>query len=301
MRRREFITLLGGTVVTRPLKARAQKQATPVVGYFTWGRASSVLEDAFREGLADAGYVEGRNVAIKYRSAEGQYNQLRPLAADLVGHQVSIIVSIGALTPALEAKALTETIPIVVASGGDPVKYGLAASLNHPGGTVTGVTWMSAQLVGKRLDLLHEIVPQATTVAYLSGGPAYRRFEDEEPEVVAAANVLKLQIVVVETRSESDIEAAFASLVQRGAGALIVSSTPPYFSFNSRKIVGLAARHKIPAIYPYQNYVRDGGLMSYGTDLLDNLHQVASITWPGFLRAPIPPICLYAYRPNSHC
>ena len=274
MRRREFITLLGGTAVTWPLKAGAQQQAVPVIGYFDWGRTSPVLEDAFRQGLADAGYVEGRNVAIIYRSAEGQSNRLAPLVADLVGRQVSLILVTNALAPAQAVKALTKKIPIVVASAGDPVKYGLAASLNRPGGNVTGMTWSSAQLVGKRLELLHEIAPQATTVAFLSGGPASRQFEDEEGDVIAAANALKLQIIVVEARSESDIEAAFASLVQRGAGALIVGVVP-HFSFNSRKIVGLAARHKIPAIYPFRIYVRGGGLMSYGTDPVDNLRRVA--------------------------
>lgn len=276
MRRRAFITLLGGTVVTRPLKARAQQQAAPVVGYFNWGRPSPGVEDAFRQGLADAGYVEGRNVAIMYRSAYGQYNRVHQFAAELVDRQVSVIFATGTLAAALAAKALTATIPIVVACAGDPVKFGLAASLNHPGGNVTGMTWISTQLVGKRLDLLHEIAPQATTVAFLSGGPASRRFEDEEADVVAAANALKLQIIVVEAHSETDIEAAFASLVQRGAGALIVGSFGPQLSLNSRMIVGLAARHKIPAIYPYLFYVRgDGGLMSYGTDAGDNVRRVA--------------------------
>jgi putative tryptophan/tyrosine transport system substrate-binding protein len=276
MRRREFITLLGGIAVTRPLKARAQQQAVPVVGYFNWGRTSPGVEDAFRQGLADAGYIEGRNVAIIYRSTYGQYDRLRQFAADLVNRQVSVILATGTLATALEAKALTATIPIVVAAAGDPVKFGLAVSLNRPGGNVTGMTWISTQLVGKRLDLLHEIVPQTTTVAFLSGGQASRRFEDEEADVVAAANALKLQIIVVEARTGTDIEAAFASLVQLGAGALIVGSFGPQLSLNSRRIVGLAARHKIPAIYPYPFYVRgDGGLMSYGTDALDNVRRVA--------------------------
>jgi putative ABC transport system substrate-binding protein len=276
MRRREFITLFGGTAVTWPRIARAQQQAVPVIGYLDWGRYSSVAQDAFRQGLADAGYVEGRNVAIIFRSAEGQDSRLRPLAADLVGRQVSVILATGTMDTAVAAKALTTTIPIVFVAGGDPVKFGLAASLNRPGGNATGMTLISAQLVGKRLDLLHQIVPQATTVAFLSGGPRSQRFETEEADVVAAANALKLQIIVVKARSESDIEAAFASLVQGGAGALIVGSLIPQFSVNSRKIVGLAARHKIPAIYPYRFYVRrDGGLMSYGTETLDNLRRVA--------------------------
>jgi putative ABC transport system substrate-binding protein len=274
MRRREFITLLGGAAAAAPLRARAQKQATPVVGYFNWGRAYSVLEDAFRQGLADAGYVEGWNVAIIYRSAEGQYNRLRPLAADLVGRRVSVILATGALATALAAKALTATIPIVFVAGGDPVKDGLAASLNRPGGNVTGMTLISAQLVGKRLGLLHEMAPQATTVAFLSGGPPSQDSSMSEADVVAAANALKLQIIVVEARSESDIEPAFASLVQRGAGALMVGIAP-HLTFNNRKIVGLAARHKIPAIYPFRFSTRIGGLMSYGDDDVDGQRRVA--------------------------
>jgi putative ABC transport system substrate-binding protein len=274
MRRREFITLLSGTAVTWPLNARAQQQATPVVGYFEWGAASQVAEDDFRQGLADAGYVEGRNVAIIYRSAAGQYNQLAPLAADLVRRQVSVIVAAGMIGTALAVKDVTSTIPIVVASGGDPVKYGLAESLNRPGGNVTGMTWVTSQIAGKRLELLHETVPKATTVAFLSGGPLSRRFEDEGADVVAAAKALGVQVIVAEARSESDIEAAFRSLVQRGAGALIVGSVP-HFSFNSGKIVELAARHKIPAIYPFPIYLRGGGLMTYGADLKDNLRRVA--------------------------
>ena len=273
MRRREFITLLGAAAVTLPLKARAQPQGAPVIGYFDWGQGPE-REDAFRQGLADAGYVEGRNVAIIYRSAAGQYNRLSPLASDLVHHQVSVILATGSMGTALAAKDVTSTIPIVVASGGDPVKRGLAASLNRPGGNVTGMTWISSQIVGKRLQLLHEMAPQATTVAFLSGGPLSRRFEDEEADVVTAAKALELRIIVAEARSESDIEAAFASLVQRGAGALIVGAVP-HFSFNSRKIVELAARHKIPAIYPFPIYLRGGGLMTYGADMEDNIRRVA--------------------------
>jgi putative tryptophan/tyrosine transport system substrate-binding protein len=273
LRRREFITLLGGAAAAWPLAARAQQQAAPVIGYFDWDARYVESRAAFRQGLADAGYVEGRNVAIEYRSAEGEYNRLRPLAADLVGRQVSVILATGMMGTALAAKAVTATIPIVVAAGGDPVKYGLAASLNRPGGNVTGMTYISSEIASKRLDLLHKMAPQVTTVAYLSGGPRFR-FDDEEADLVAAANALGLQIIVAEARSESDIEAAFASLVQRGAGALIVGVVA-HFTFNSRKIVGLADHNKIPAIYPFRNYVRGGGLMSYGANMTDTLRQVA--------------------------
>ncbi len=271
MKRREFITLLGGGAASWPLAARAQQQAAPVIGYFDWDARNVESRAAFRKGLADAGYVEGRNVAIEYRSAEGDYNRLRPLAADLVSRQVSVILATGNMDTARAAKAVTATIPIVVAAGGDPVKYGLAASLNRPGGNVTGMTFISSEIASKRLDLLHKMAPQATTVAYLSGGP---RRDDEETDLVAAASALGLQIIVAEARNESDIEAAFASLVQRGAGALIVG-TVPHFTFNGRKIVGLADHNKIPAIYPFRNYVGGGGLMSYGANMTDNLRRVA--------------------------
>jgi putative tryptophan/tyrosine transport system substrate-binding protein len=270
--RRELLAAVGGAAAAWPLKARAQQQAAPVIGYFDWDARYVQSRAAFRQGLADAGYVEGRNVAIEYRSAEGEYNRLRPLAADLVGRQVSVILATGIMGTALAAKAVTATIPIVVAAGGDPVKYGLAASLNRPGGNVTGMTWISSEIASKRLDLLHKMAPQATTVAYLSGGPG--RFDDEEADLVAAANALGLQIIVAEARSESDIEADFASLVQRGAGALIVGVVP-HFTFNRRKIVGLADHNKIPAIYPFRAYVGGGGLMSYGANMTDNLRRVA--------------------------
>ncbi len=270
MRHREFITLIGGAAAW-PLAARAQQQAAPVIGYFDWDARNVESRAAFRQGLADAGYVEGRNVAIEYRSAEGDYNRLRPLAADLVSRQVSVILATGNMDTARAAKAVTATIPIVVAAGGDAVKYGLAASLNRPGGNVTGMTFISSEIASKRLDLLHKMAPQATTVAYLSGGP---RRDDEETDLVAAASALGLQIIVAEARNESDIEAAFASLVQRGAGALIVG-TVPHFTFNGRKIVGLADHNKIPAIYPFRNYVGVGGLMSYGANMTDNLRRVA--------------------------
>jgi putative ABC transport system substrate-binding protein len=223
-------------------------------------------------GNADAGYVDGQNVTIEYRWAEGRYDRLPELAADLVRRQVAVIVATGALPTALAAKAATATIPIVVAAGGDPVKRGLAASLNRPGGNVTGMTWIGTELVGKRLDLLHKMVPQATTFAYLSGGPR-NAFEEEESNTVAAARALGLQLIVVEARSEQDIEPAFATLVQRETGALIVGVVA-HFTYNSNRIVALAARHKIPAMYPFPIYAFRGGLMSYGADAVSPLRQI---------------------------
>ena len=185
-----------------------------------------------------------------------------------------MIVASGSTGIALAAAQATSTIPIVVAAGGNPVEYGLVASLARPGSNVTGVTLISTELAGKRLDLLHEMVPQATTVAYLSGGPRFLKFENEASSVLEAAGALGRQVIVVEARSDGDIEAAFATLVQRQAGALMVGVVP-HFTYNSNnKIVALAARHKIPAMYPFPIYAFRGGLMSYGADFLGMFRQV---------------------------
>jgi putative ABC transport system substrate-binding protein len=272
IRRREFVFTLGGAAVAWPLAARAQQPTMPVIGFFGWGSPERDVA-AFRQGLAEAGYVEGRNLSIEYRWAEGQYSRLPILAADLVRRQVAVIVASGSTGMALAAAQATSTIPIVVAAGGNPVEYGLVASLARPGSNVTGVTLISTELAGKRLDLLHEMVPQATTVAYLSGGPRFLKFENEASSVLEAAGALGRQVIVVEARSDGDIEAAFATLVQRQAGALMVGVVP-HFTYNSNKIVALAARHKIPAMYPFPIYAFRGGLMSYGADFLGMLRQV---------------------------
>ena len=233
MKRREFITMLGGAAAAWPLAARGQQPTMPVIGFFGWGSPERDVA-AFRQGLAEAGYVEGRNLSIEYRWAEGQYSRLPILAADLVRRQVAVIVASGSTGIALAAAQATSTIPIVVAAGGNPVEYGLVASLNRPGSNVTGVTLISTELAGKRLDLLHEMVPQATTVAYLSGGPRFLKFENEASSVLEAAGALGRQVIVVEARSDGDIEAAFATLVQRQAGALMVGVVP-HFTYNSNR------------------------------------------------------------------
>jgi ABC-type uncharacterized transport system substrate-binding protein len=275
LRRREVITLLGGAAVAWPLAARAQQTAMPTIGFLGWGSPgpSGRFVVAFRKGLAEAGYVEGRNVAIEFRWAEGQADRLPALAADLVRRQVAVIVATGVVQTALAAASATSTIPIVVAAGGDPVKYGLAASLNRPGGNVTGVTLITTDLAGKRLGLLLEMVPQATTVAYLSGGPRFVKHENEASSILEAARALGRQVIVVEASSERDFEAAFATIVQRQAGALIVGVVP-LFTHNSNRIVALAERHKIPTIYPFRVYALGGGLMSYGADLEGPLRRV---------------------------
>jgi putative ABC transport system substrate-binding protein len=250
MRRRDFITLLGGAAAAWPVAARAQQAAVPVVGFLNWGSSASNkrLVAAFRQGLAEVGYIDGQNVTIEFRWAEGDYGRLSVMATDLVQRQVAVIVASGTSGTALAVKAATSTIPIVVAAGGDPVKYGLAASLNRPSGNVTGVTAIATDLAGKRLDLLRELVPQAETVAYLSGGPSTLKFEDEASNVAEVASALGRQVVVVEARSDRDFEQAFATIVQRKAGALMVGVVP-HFTYNSNRIVGLAERYKIPTIW----------------------------------------------------
>jgi putative ABC transport system substrate-binding protein len=275
IRRRDFITLLGGGAAGWPLAARAQQAAVPAVGFLNWGSSASNkrLVAAFRQGLAEVGYIDGQNVTIEFRWADGDYGRLSAMATDLVQRQVAVIVATGTSGTALAVKAVTSTIPIVVMAGGDRVKYGLAASLNRPGGNVTGVTAIATDLAGKRLDLLRELVPQAKTVAYLSGGPSTLKFEDEASNVVEVASALGWEVVVVEARSDRDFEQAFATIVQRKAGALMVGVVP-HFMYNGNRIVGLAERYKIPTIYPFRIYVVRGGLMSYDANQLDLIRQV---------------------------
>jgi putative ABC transport system substrate-binding protein len=266
MRRRAFITLLGGAAATWPLAARAQQPAMPVIG-FLHSQASdnyTAVLAGFRQSLKDAGYVEGQNIAIEYRWGNDQLDRLPALAADLVARRVAVIVAGGGSPSTLAAKSATTNIPIVLVTGSDPVALGLVASLNRPGGNITGVTFVTSMLAAKRLGLLRELVPQATTVAYLSDP----RFDSAKDEVLAAAGALGLQIIGVEARSVGDFETAFATLVQRRAGALLVGAQP-LFTSNRDKLVALAARHKIPAIYQNRDYALDGGLVSYGASQED--------------------------------
>jgi ABC-type uncharacterized transport system substrate-binding protein len=267
MKRREFIRLLGGAMAL-PLAARAQQPAMPLIGFLDIRSAAEntrTIAD-FREGLAEAGYVEGRNVAIEYRWAEGHYDRLPALAGDLVRRQAAVIVATGGLATALAAKVATSTIPIVFMNGSDPVKYGLVASFNRPGGNLTGVTFRSTEIASKRLDFLSELVPQATTVAFLSGDARSLTFEEQKSNMLAAARTLRRQVIVLECRNESDFEAAFATMVERGAGAFIVGAFPLFYELRNRnRILALAAHHKIPAMYPHRMYPVAGGLMSYST------------------------------------
>jgi putative ABC transport system substrate-binding protein len=266
MKRREFITLLGGAAAW-PLAARAQQPALPVIGFIMGALSDGYapMVAAFRQGLKETGYVEGQNVAIEYRWAEGQYDRLPALAADLVRRQVPVIV---ANTPgALAAKAATTTIPIVFTTSSDPVQIGLVASLSRPGGNVTGVTTLSAEVGPKRLELLHELVPTATIIALLVN-PTNPYADTMSRDLQAAAGTLRLQLYVLRASNERDIDDAFATLVQLRADALVIGFDT-FFSSRIEQLGALTVRHTVPAIYQFREFAAAGGLMSYGSSVTD--------------------------------
>ena len=274
MRRRKFITLLGAAATAWPLAARAQQQPMPVVGFLNAASPGPLRQQvaAFREGLKESDYVEGRNVAVEYRWAEGQYDRLPALVADLVRQQVSVIVSGGGAPAVLAAKAATTTIPIVFSLGADPVGLGVVASLNRPGGNITGVYQFTSGLEAKRLGLLHEMIPKATPIAVLVN-PNFADAESQLRDVQEAAARLEVQLVIVRANAESDFDAAFSTLVRQRAGALLVCSSP-FFNGRREQLVVLAARHAVPAIFEWRDFAAAGGLMSYGTSLADAYRQV---------------------------
>ncbi len=273
MRRREFIALLGGGVAGWPLAVHAQQQAMPVVGFLSTALAapSAYLVSGFRRGLQEAGFVEGRNAAVEYRWAEGQHERLPALAADLVRRQVAVIVTVGGEPSAAAAKAATATIPIVFNTGSDPVKLGLVASLARPGGNATGVNLFTTELVEKRLSLLRDLVPAATSVAVLLN-PNFAPAVVNARESEAAARTIGRTVTIFDAGSDAEIEAAFAKIAQARCGALLVSADP---FFNNRRglIVALASRHAIPAIYEWREFAEAGGLISYGTSLVEGYRQ----------------------------
>jgi len=268
VRRREFITLLGGAAAW-PLAAQAQQPAMPVIGLLN-GRSiddAAYLVAAFRQGLNEAGYVAGQNVAIEYRWADGHYERMPAMAADLVRRQVALIAAIGDPSPFV-AKAATATLPIVFLSGSDPVRRGVVVSLNRPGGNMTGASVVTGVLVAKRMQLLREVVPTAAVFAMLVN-PNNPNAETDTQDAKEAAQTLGLQLRILNASNDRDFDAVFATLVQLRPSALIVGSDPFLNSRSEQQLVALAARHAVPAIYNYRESVTAGGLMSYGTSLVD--------------------------------
>jgi putative tryptophan/tyrosine transport system substrate-binding protein len=272
LRRRELITLLGGTAMAWPLAARAQ-QPMPVIGFLHSESPDlyAHLARAFRQGLSESGYVEGRNVTVEYRWADGQYDRLPAMAADLIRRQVTVIA---ANSPAavLAAKAATTTIPIVFNTGYDPVAAGLVASLSRPGGNLTGITSLTAEVGPKRVEMLHELLPTASSIAILVNPAAGPMRETISSNLQGAARKLGLEVHVLHASAVQELDAVFASLAQLPIGGLVIGSDP-FFNSQSKQLAALALRHAVPTVYQYREFAASGGLMSYGGSLTGMYHQ----------------------------
>jgi putative ABC transport system substrate-binding protein len=286
VKRREFITLLGGVAAAWPLAARAQQPAMPVIGFLNGaspeGYAPYVA--AFHQGLKEAGYVEGQNVAIEYRWAQGQYDRLPALAADLVRRQVAVI-AVGTNPAAPAAKAATATVPIVFTTGLDPVKEGLVASLNRPGGNLTGVTALAVEVAPKALELLHKLVPAATVIALLVN-PTNPSAQALSRDLQTAARTLGLQLHILHASTERDFDTVFATFLQLRAGGLVIG-TDGFFNTQSERLATLTVRHAVPAIFPYREFTAAGGLMSYGVSITD-LYRLVGVYTGRILRGEKP-------------
>jgi putative tryptophan/tyrosine transport system substrate-binding protein len=273
MKRREFITLLSGTAAAWPLAARAQQQALPLVGFLSSRSAEDTIKlvEAFRDGLRVSGFVEGKDIEIEYRWANGQYERLAALATDLIGRGLAVLVTTGSEPSALAAKTATTTIPIVFVIGGDPVRFGLVKSLNRPEGNITGISASSSVLLVKRLELLHELLPNNRAFAFLVN-PKNPSAEFDVEDARKAAHALGIELTVLNAATESELDAAFATAKQRGAGGLSID-LDPFFGVTRSKIIALAVSYAVPTIWYYGYYVREGGLLSYAPDLADGYRQ----------------------------
>ena len=276
--RRKFVAALCGTAFVLPFAARAQQPGTPVIGFLSTRspQDSAHLLAAYKRGLAQNGYVEGTNVAIEYRWALGRYDRLPAMAADLVQRRVTVITSAGGEPSAFAAKAATSTIPIVYVVGGDPVKEKLAASFSHPGGNATGVTLLTNLLEPKRFSVLRDLVPGASLVAVLLD-PKFPGADIALHDVETAASAVGVKIQAFRASNDSEIDAAFEGIAGAKAGALAITADP-FFDTRREKLVGLAARYAVPAIYQFREYALDGGLMSYGIDIADGYRQAGVYT-----------------------
>jgi putative ABC transport system substrate-binding protein len=297
MRRRDFIKVITGSAAAWPLAAGAQQAAMPVIGWLSArspAEAASVLQ-AFRQGLGQVGYFEGKNVTIEYRWAEGRYDQLPALAAELVSRQVTVIAATGGEPSPLAAKAATTTIPIVCTLGGDPVEAGLVASLNRPGGNLTGTTIMAVEMGPKRLDLARQLVPNATAVAMLIN-PRFPTASAEAREVQNAARPVGIQINLVKASTESEIDKAFTTVVEQKTGALIIG-TDPFLLGQRDQLVRLAERYMLPTIYFLREFVEAGGLMSYGPNIANGYRQAG--VYAGLILNGANPATLPIVRPTQ--
>jgi len=276
MKRRDFIALIGGTAAAWPIMARAQRPEIPVVAFLNGGSPDGYapMVAAFHQGLKDTGYVEAQSVRIEHRWADGQYDRLPAMAADLVHRQVAVIVT---NSPGmLAAKAATTTIPIVFTTSGDPVELGFVASLARPGRNITGVTQLNVEVAPKRLELMYELVPTATIMAVLVN-PAYPSAEIQSRGMQAAAHTLGVQLHILRASNERDIDDAFATLAQLRAGAFVISSDP-FFNSRAEQFAALALRHAVPTIFQYREFAAAGGLMSYGGSVIDSYRQAGVYT-----------------------
>ena len=273
MKRREFITLLGGAAVAWPFAAKSQQPAVPLIGFLrsTTLEGTTHLVTAFRQGLREAGYIEGQNVTIEYRSAEDHYERLPALVNDLIRRQVAVIF--GNVVSAAAAKTITTTVPIVFATGSDPVRDGLVTSLNRPGGNVTGASFFAAEVGAKRLDLLRQLVPSAPLIAVLLG-PDSSDIAAERRDIEEAAQAIRQNLVILSAATPGDIDTVFATIVERRATALLVGSGA-FTTTHRQRIAALAAQHSLPAIYSVREFATAGGLMSYGGSITDAYRQAA--------------------------
>jgi len=296
MRRREFITLLGGAAAW-PLVAHAQRAAMPIVGFMS-GRSSedsAGVASAFRQGLADAGFVDGQTVTIEYRWANGDYEKLPALAADLVNHKVAVLVGVGGDVSAAVAAKATKTIPVVFGMGGDPVKAGLVASFNRPGGNVTGYTLWTNEMESKRLGLLRQLVPGVPLIGILVN-PAFPPTERELLELEPAAQAVNQKLFVARANDDAEIDVAFASFVEQRVGALLVTAAP-FFDTRVSPIVGFAAQKRLPAIYHFREYAVAGGLISYGPNVAESYKDAG--TYAGRILKGEKPADLPVMQPSK--
>ena len=273
-KRREFVTLVGGAAAAWPFAARAQQPGVALVGLLSGGQLDDRLIDAVRQGLKEGGYIEGRNIAIKYRSADGRFDRLPALAAELVADPVAVIIAVFSPTAAMAAKAATSTIPFVFAIGADPVDLGLVSSLNHPGGNITGVTFFINTLGAKRLGLLRELVPGVTLIGFLVN-PRNPTTQSQTTDVQAAARKLGIDLLILNASSERDIDAAFTAFIEQRVNGVMVGVDAVFVS-RSDQLVGLAARHAMPAMYYVREFADAGGLISYGANIRDAYRMAGS-------------------------